>query len=78
MGPSGRPVLLFDVLAQDRDRCPAGRSSEVRPGPQASRPPVVLPQVRDSCRSRREDTPLRLLTSREMASYLLTCGEGMA
>ncbi len=47
MSPSGRPVLLFDVLAQDRDRCPADRSGEVRPGPQASRPPVVLPQVRE-------------------------------
>src|SRR6266581_9283995 len=47
MGRSGRLVLLFDVLAQDRDGCPADGASEVGPGPQASGPPVVLPQVRE-------------------------------
>jgi hypothetical protein len=45
MSLSGRRVLLFDVLAQDGDRCPVGRSGEVRPGPQASGRPVVLPLV---------------------------------
>src|SRR5438128_971557 len=41
------PVLLLDVLAQDRDGCPAGRSGEVGPGPQPVRPPVMLRQLRE-------------------------------
>src|ERR1019366_9101529 len=41
---SGGPVLLFDVLAQDGDRCTACRPGEVRPGPQPARFPVVPSQ----------------------------------
>src|SRR5215472_6932323 len=45
---SGWPVLLFDVLAQDRDRwAPADGAGEIGPGPQAARPPVVAAQARE-------------------------------
>src|ERR1019366_3486242 len=40
-----RPVLLLDVLPQDRDRGTSDRPGEVRPGPQALSPPVVPYEV---------------------------------
>jgi hypothetical protein len=43
---SGGPVLLLDVLAQDRDGGASGRPGEVRPGPQPVCPPVMPGQVR--------------------------------
>src|SRR5690606_27951364 len=42
---SERSVLLLDVLLHDAERCAAGRSGEVRAGPEALCPPVVADQV---------------------------------
>jgi len=61
-------VLLLDVVAQDGDRGAADGSGELGPGPQPVRPPVVPGKVRNSCRSLREDTPLRLFTSLDSAT----------
>ena len=61
-------MLLLDVLAQDGDGCATDRAGEVRPGPQPFGPPVVPLQSRELLRNLREDTPLRLLTSREIAT----------
>jgi hypothetical protein len=44
---SGGPVLLLDVLAQDRDGGSANRPGEVGRRPQPVRPPVVAAQVRE-------------------------------
>jgi len=54
--PSAGPVLLLDVLAQDRD------------GGHPAGPAKYDPGHSLSCRGRREDTPLSELTRREMAA----------
>ena len=68
MSRSGRAVLLLDVLAQDGDRGTADRPGEVGARPQSLGPPVVAAQVRELLPQPPGGHPLRLLTSREMAT----------
>src|SRR5688500_13010264 len=50
------------------NRAPPTEPSEVRPRPQPPGPPGVPGQVGNSCRSRRDETPFGLLTSRDSAT----------
>jgi len=68
VGRSGRAVLLPNVLAEDRDGRAADRAGEAGARPLPLGPPVVAAQVRELLAQLREDTQLRLLTRREMAT----------
>ena len=59
--------MLLDVLAQDRGGGIADGLGEVGAGRRALGAPAVPHEIRELLPNRREGTPLRLFTSREIS-----------
>jgi len=68
VGRSGPAILVLNVLTEDGGGLAADRVGEILARPLPLGSPGVAAHVRKLLAQQREDTPLRLLTKREMAT----------